>query len=546
MIDKMDMFSLFTRSFEETKEVSKFLHQIGCCIRCILRNLGELNPASYKLSIEELENMLLPAESRTTAENVCPCPGCLGILQKFTETAFLNQIYLKVKEDGFQFSDYQCSLVLPVSLIVRQKALYIYLLNKFGETYKGNEDKLASVKDVWKWSCGFKLANILGSRFQNRSQFDILMTFQYKDSDKECAFLLDYLPDVFKKRKQRKFGFETFTRANVQKAVSDMTYSKLQDCTSCPPLIPTVECTCDISCSHEAVFIAGRYLKFSRELSQTPWLIDGKRIMEGSVQELICEPIIQMFKPTDHKLSSSGREDVDVRMLGLGRPFIVELVNPHCVQFSLEDLAALQKRINNVSKDVQVRDLQIVSRKDTNLLKEGEIDKTKTYTALCWCDRQLTEADVELVNSLKEITLQQKTPLRVLHRRAAATRERSIHSLSIKSLLPNNRFTLELTTQAGTYVKEFVHGDFGRTYPNKSQILKADCDIIDLDVEAVNVDWPPLVEPIESGTLKIENGQDNCLNSIETRKDNCVDEKETKEICLNENETVTKSCKEEG
>ena len=44
-------------------------------------------------------------------------------------------------------------------------------------------------------------------------------------------------------------------------------------------------------------------------------------------------------------------------------------------------------------------------------------------------------------------------------------------------------FLLKLATQAGTYVKEFVHGDFGRTEPNLAQILGCDVDILALDVE---------------------------------------------------------------
>ena len=44
-------------------------------------------------------------------------------------------------------------------------------------------------------------------------------------------------------------------------------------------------------------------------------------------------------------------------------------------------------------------------------------------------------------------------------------------------------FLLKLATQAGTYVKEFVHGDFDRTVPNIAQILGCDVDIIALDVE---------------------------------------------------------------
>ena len=41
---------------------------------------------------------------------------------------------------------------------------------------------------------------------------------------------------------------------------------------------------------------------------------------------------------------------------------------------------------------------------------------------------------------------------------------------------------LDLTTQAGTYVKEFVHGDFGRTHPNLGSLLGCSADILQLDV----------------------------------------------------------------
>ena len=34
-----------------------------------------------------------------------------------------------------------------------------------------------------------------------------------------------------------------------------------------------------------------RYNKFSRELSQTPWIVDGGRKTESSVQELICDKL---------------------------------------------------------------------------------------------------------------------------------------------------------------------------------------------------------------------------------------------------------------
>lgn len=51
-------------------------------------------------------------------------------------------------------------------------------------------------------------------------------------------------------------------------------------------------------------------------------------------------------------------------------------------------------------------------------------------------------------------------------------------------------FILHVVTEAGTYIKEFVHGDFGRTKPSIGTIIDDEVDIIALDVVAVNLDWP--------------------------------------------------------
>ena len=69
-----------------------------------------------------------------------------------------------------------------------------------------------------------------------------------------------------------------------------------------------------------------------------------------------------MFLPIDMKFSSSGREDVDVRMLGRGRPFMFELVNPRRVHLSQQEVSDIETAINESSKDVFVRDLQVVPK----------------------------------------------------------------------------------------------------------------------------------------------------------------------------------------
>ena len=79
---------------------------------------------------------------------------------------------------------------------------------------------------------------------------------------------------------------------------------------------------------HENILLHGRYNKYSREISQTPWSVDGKTLKLGSVQCHLEGPLKEVFGADQGILHGSGREDIDVRMLGRGRPFIMEFVNP--------------------------------------------------------------------------------------------------------------------------------------------------------------------------------------------------------------------------
>ena len=39
-----------------------------------------------------------------------------------------------------------------------------------------------------------------------------------------------------------------------------------------------------------------------------------------------------------------------------------------------------------------------------------------------------------------------------------------------------------MTAEAGTYIKEWVHGDGGRTRPSLSERLGVACEVLELDV----------------------------------------------------------------
>lgn len=133
------------------------------------------------------------------------------------------------------------------------------------------------------------------------------------------------------------------------------------------------------------------------------------------------------------------------------------------------------------------------------MIKEGEQTKRKSYRSVVWISVPVTKDDLSFLTTITDLQIYQKTPIRVLHRRTLETRKKFIHKMSYTWVNPN-LIILDLETQAGTYIKEFVHGDLGRTRPNLCSLLidkfpdKKDSlqtDILQLDVMEIHMVWPP-------------------------------------------------------
>ena len=87
-------------------------------------------------------------------------------------------------------------------------------------------------------------------------------------------------------------------------------------------------------------------------------------------------------------------------------------------------------------------------------LKEGEEDKSKTYVAYCISEQALDSLEDlnNLISPNKSfIEIQQKTPIRVLHRRTLTTRPKKIYEINAQFCDGySDRFLLKISTQAGT------------------------------------------------------------------------------------------------
>jgi len=238
-----------------------------------------------------------------------------------------------------------------------------------------------------------------------------------------------------------------------------------------------------------SLYIYGRYRKLERGFPQTRWPCrecKGQgcercnhtgRMYQESVDELIRGPVMEFTGSKDTVFHGAGREDIDARMLGTGRPFVVEAVFP--VRRNI-DLKALQEEINRrASPKVEVLDLSVTTRPKVEELKEGAF--TKTYRAAIQLDEPATEEKLKLGLDQLVGSVEQRTPTRVSHRRADKVRHRVVYSAELNDVR-EKAASITVSCEGGLYVKELVSGDDGRTRPSLAETLGSGAKVVELDV----------------------------------------------------------------
>lgn len=248
----------------------------------------------------------------------------------------------------------------------------------------------------------------------------------------------------------------------------------------------------NVNIKARSVFIFGRYLKLRREIPQNIWICSNcnglgctqcnwtGRKYQVSIEELIGEPISKMFNAKKWKFHGAGREDVDARVLGRGRPFVIEVIEPRKRNIELENIA---KVVNDLNKElVKIQDLAYVNKSLVKDLKIRAKIAKKTYSVKIKVEGGVSEEELKyLVETFKNIIVEQRTPIRVLRRRADKIRRKRIYNIDTK-IISNDVFEAIITCQGGLYIKEVVSGDGGRTKPSFTEILNKKATCLELDV----------------------------------------------------------------
>ncbi|MEM0292390.1 MAG: tRNA pseudouridine(54/55) synthase Pus10 [Fervidicoccaceae archaeon] len=234
----------------------------------------------------------------------------------------------------------------------------------------------------------------------------------------------------------------------------------------------------DVEIAVNPLFIKGRYVKSGRNISQIRWFDEPLSSDSLSIEKMISS-LLKIYDGSEIVLHASGREDVDVRMLGYGRPFVVEIKNPRKRRANLKLVSDILNRsspygrffIEGIGKRDDVRTLKLMDRA-----------KLKAYRFVAVSEEPVKEDDIEKIAAgLRGATIKQRTPTRVLKRRADIVRSKRIHDISLTRIGENAILGI-LVADGGLYVKELISGDDGRTVPSFSSLTGKKMSCAELDV----------------------------------------------------------------
>jgi len=293
-------------------------------------------------------------------------------------------------------------------------------------------------------------------------------------------------------------------------------------------------------------FVYGRYRKLQRGVPQTEWPCrecggSGKQLAAGgvseqssdaplrggeadcdhcggsgymyptSVEEEVAPAVRAAMDGAEAVFHGAGREDVDARMVGTGRPFVVEVKEPRERTPAVDAVAGRVADADAVAVD----DLALATHGMVERVKE--LDASKTYRADVRFGAAVDgDALDDGLAELAGATVTQHTPKRVDHRRASKDRTREVYDADgclVEADAPelpadadwglphgaapdaSTRAVLELRTEGGLYVKELVSGDGDRTEPSLAGLLGVEAEVTALDVLAVEGEDERFADP---------------------------------------------------
>jgi tRNA pseudouridine synthase 10 len=245
-----------------------------------------------------------------------------------------------------------------------------------------------------------------------------------------------------------------------------------------------------------SLFIYGRYIKNKRGIRQTREYCDYCKGVgcsecnyigyssEPSIENYILPFFKEKFNAEDSILHAAGREDIDVRTINTGRPFVVEVKRP--LKRNVE-LKQIEEEINkNAKGDVIVKGLRRVDKDVMKKIKVLSKYEEKTYLLRVKFEKPVNKQILDfIVFQLNNRVIHQRTPTRVLYRRKDIVRYKMVYSVDYNQI-DKQIVEFKILCQGGLYVKELAHGDNNRTNPSIASLANMNVEVLSLDVISIS------------------------------------------------------------
>jgi tRNA pseudouridine synthase 10 len=157
---------------------------------------------------------------------------------------------------------------------------------------------------------------------------------------------------------------------------------------------------------------------------------------------------------------------------------VLELIEPLNRDLDLE---ALQEEVNESTDKIEIFETQWTHKDKIEEIKETRTDKA--YRAVVELSEDVDEEDLEVLDELIGV-IEQRTPERVEHRRADKVRKREVYEIEYEKT-GECQIEIDVKAEAGTYIKEMISSDNGRTEPSVAGLLGVEAECTHLDVSWV-------------------------------------------------------------
>jgi tRNA U54 and U55 pseudouridine synthase Pus10 len=417
------------------------------------------------------------------------CTLCFGFMNKDIYKDIIVNIQNKLKE----YEQKSLKLITNFSCLFE----LFYWKTKFALSHKTNSEinkeiiillTTSSLRKIFKPFFIQWTSSELNIHSQDHSDMELIINFNFRDD--LYLYLNSEIKNILIKNNDNDVNITTEHNFTINSTDDKSKITYIQNHTLNTQLfnvLDKVDISSNIyvcfSLNPNLIYISGYYIKLSRELGQTAFIKEGIKLFKSSINDEMNTRLSKFYRndSNDFIFSGGGREDRDVRMLGNGRQFIYEIHNSKIKNESL-CYSNIQKEFNDCSSLVKIKKLEACNKKHFLKLKTSEDQKQKKYVCVIYIEKQITQEIIEIINSISNLNLIQKTPLRVLHKRVLKDRNKTIIKCKVTNILNPHFILLEIISSAGTYIKEFIHSDLGRTHPSLCSLLECNCDILQLDV----------------------------------------------------------------